>query len=330
MLYREIGQSKIQASVVALGAWAIGGGPWWGQNDENDSIRTIHESLDGGINLIDTAPAYGFGLSESVVGKAIRDRRDKVVLSTKCGLWWNDTRGAAFFEMEGKTVRRSLDPETIRIEIESSLQRLGTDYIDVYHTHWQSVQPYYTPIAETMECLMQLKKQGKIRAVAVSNCDPMQMAEYEQTGKIDANQPKYSLLDRNIEQDGIVDYCVDNNISILAYSPLEQGLLTGKIGMDAVFTDTEYRNNISWMKPNNRQKVLDMLRSFTPLTEKYRCTMAQLVIAWTFSQRGISHVLCGARKPHNVRENLAAGDLVLDESDIQTIREAALSLGNAE
>jgi methylglyoxal reductase len=145
MRYRKLGSTDLQASVVAFGAWAIGGGPWWGPTDDAESVRAIHAALDAGVNLVDTAPVYGFGHSEEIVGKAIRDRRDKVVLATKCGLWWDDATGAPFFDQGGKTVRRSLAPRTIRLEVEQSLKRLGTDRIDVLQTHWQAVPPAATP-----------------------------------------------------------------------------------------------------------------------------------------------------------------------------------------
>jgi len=258
MIYRTIGSTDIKVSAIGLGTWAIGGGPWWGTTDDAESIRTIHAAIDAGINLIDTAPVYGFGRSEEIVGKAIKGRRDKLIISTKCGLWWNDARGAFFFEQEGKKVNRSLRPDTLRLEIEQSLKRLGVDCIDIYHTHWQTMPPEKTPIAETMACLLKLKAEGKIRSIAVSNADCAQMDEYRRAGSIVANQPRYSMLDRTIETE-LVPYCLKHDISILVYSPLEQGLLTGKIGMDKKLAESEYRNNIAWFRPENRRRVLDLL-----------------------------------------------------------------------
>jgi len=326
MTYREIGNSKIKASIIGLGTWAIGGGTWWGDTDDAQSIKTIQAAIDSGTNLIDTAPAYGFGRSEEVVGKAIKDRRSKAVLSTKCGLWWNTDEGSPFFEIDGRKVNRSLMASTIRQEIEMSLKRLDTDYIDIYHTHWQAIEPCLTPISETMECLMALKKEGKIRSIAVSNATPEQMDEYQKYGELDANQPRYSMLDRAIEAD-LVPYCIKNNISILAYSPLEQGLLTGKIGMDYKISAGEARNNISWFEPDKRKLVIDMLAGWENLTKKYSCTLSQLVIAWTVAQPGITHALCGARKLHQIEENSKAGELVLETADIACIRADVERLG---
>ncbi len=326
MQYREIGRSGISASVVGFGAWAIGGGPWWGPTDDAESIRAIQAGIDAGITLIDTAPAYGFGHSETVVGKAIRGRREQVVLATKCGLWYDDERGTPFFELEGRTVRRCLRPETIRLELEQSLKRLGTDRIDLYQTHWQVVPPETTPIAETMGCLMELKRQGKIRAIGVSNATPAQMDEYRAAGELDSLQPRYSMLDRAIEKD-ILPYCRAHGISVLAYSPLEQGLLTGAIGMDRTFGPAEIRSRGLWFRPANRRRVLDMLAGWRDLTEACGCTLGQLVIAWTVQQPGVTFALCGARRAGQARENARAGDLVLREADLARMRRDVEALG---
>ncbi|MGC4119341.1 MAG: aldo/keto reductase [Myxococcales bacterium] len=326
MRYRKLGSSNLQGLVVAFGAWAIGGGPWWGPTDDDESIRAIHAALDAGVTLIDTAPVYGFGHSEEIVGKAIRDRREKVILATKCGLWWQDETGTPFFDQAGQTVRRSLAPNTIRLEVEQSLKRLGTDHLDVLQTHWQAVPPAATPIAETMACLMDLKKQGKVRAIGVSNATPAQMDEYRAAGTLDVCQPRYSMLDRKIEQD-VLPYCHQKNVATLVYSPLEQGLLTGAIGMGRTFSEDEYRNVIPWFRPDLRQKVLDLLAGWKPLTEKYQCTLGQLVIAWTVAQQGVTVALCGARKAANALENAKAGDLELEPADRTRMRRDVERLG---
>src|SRR5579864_4995578 len=184
MIYRSLGQSGITASVVAHGTWALGG--WmWGGTDVRQSVRSIQTSLDAGVNFIDTAPAYGLGLSERIVGEAIRGRRDKVIISTKCGLVWHTTKGTYFVTLEGNRIHRYLGPESIRYEVEHSLRRLETDYIDLYQTHWQDPT---TPIEETMGTLLDLKKQGKIRAIGVSNCTVEQLRRYRAVGPVDAAQ----------------------------------------------------------------------------------------------------------------------------------------------
>ena len=322
MKYRRLGASSLQVSAVGLGTWAVGGGPWWGDSDDQESIRAIQAAIEAGITLIDTAPVYGFGHSEEIVGRAIQGRRDKVVLATKCGLWWDDATGAFHFRQGDYTVRRSLDPRTLRIEIENSLRRLGTDRIDLWQTHAQALEPFKTPISDTMACLMDLRQEGKIREIGVSNCTPAQMDEYRASGVIVSNQPRYSLLDRTIESD-LLPYCREHNIAVLAYSPLEQGLLTGKIGMDTAFTAEAFRNKLPWFAPEKRQKVLDMLAGWRALTQKYNCSLSQLVIAWTLAQPGLTVALCGARKVANAIENAGAGSIVLAPEDVALIRRDA-------
>ncbi|MDO9542775.1 MAG: aldo/keto reductase [Kiritimatiellia bacterium] len=326
MNYRIIGSTGMKVSAIGLGTWAIGGGPWWGTTDDAESISTIHAAIDTGINLIDTAPVYGFGRSEKIVGKAVKGRRDKLIISTKCGLWWNDARGAFFFEQEGRKVNRSLRPDTMRLEIEQSLKHLGIDCIDIYHTHWPAMPPEKTPIKETMECLLKLKAEGKIRSIAVSNADCAQMDEYRRAGIIVANQPRYSMLDRTIETE-LVPYCLKHNISMLVYSPLEQGLLTGKIGMDKKFAESEHRNSIAWFRLENRRRVLNMLSGWKKLAKQYDCTIAQLVLAWTISQPGITAALCGARHPEQIHETAKAGEIFLADEDIRRMRKDAEALG---
>lgn len=326
MKYREIGKSGISASVIGFGGWAIGGDSWWGPTDDANSVKALETAIDNGITLIDTAPGYGFGRSERVVGQAIKGKRDKLVISTKCGLIWWANKGSFYFEHMGERIMICLEPETIVQEVENSLKNLGTDYIDILHTHWQAIEPWKTPIEVTMECLLKLKDQGKIRAIGVSNCNADQMKEYMAVGRIDVNQAKYSMLDRNVEST-IQDYCIENNMSIMAYSPLEQGLLTGKITMDFQPLSGTYRNVIPWYKPDNRIKVLRMLEGWKDLTEKYCITLPQLVIAWTYSQPGLTHILCGARRPEQVLENVKAGDVQLEDADIKRMRADVEALG---
>jgi methylglyoxal reductase len=331
MQYRALGNSGINASVIGLGAWVMGGGTWWGKDpDDRESISTIHAALDGGINLIDTAPAYGYGRSEEVVGKAIQDRRERVVLATKCGLWFDDERGSAFFEIDGRMIRRSLRPDTIRIELDNSLRRLGTDHIDLYQTHWPSIPPDLTPIADTMGCLSELKAEGKIRAIGVCNVSPDELKENCSHGAVASDQFRYSMLSRQPEQD-ILPLCAGHNIATLTYMSLEQGLLTGKVGLDRVFQPTEFRSNVDWNPwylPANRKRVLDLLAGWKGLTEQYGCTLAQLTLAWTAAQPGVTHVLAGGRTRTQVEENVKAGDLQINTADLQRMRRDLEALGD--
>ena len=320
----------MSASVIGLGAWVLGGGQLWGRDtDDTESVRTIQHAIDIGINLIDTAPAYGWGRSERVVGRALKGRRDKAVLATKCGLWWEDSRGSFFADFDGKKMNRSLRPDTLQVEIENSLCRLDVDCIDLYQTHWPSMPPEHTPIADSMAVLLKLKDQGKIRALGVSNVSLEELKENVRCGGIASDQFRYSMLHREAEQE-ILPYCAKNNLATLTYMSLEQGLLTGKIGMDRVFKPEEFRSNSywnDWLMPVNRRRVLDLLATWQPLTRKYACTLAQLVLAWTAAQPGVTHVLAGGRNIDQVTENARAGELLLEPADVQRIREDVIRLG---
>jgi methylglyoxal reductase len=325
MKYRSLGKSGMEASVVGLGTWAIGG--WmWGGADEAESVRAIHAAIDAGLTLIDTAPVYGFGLSEEIVGKAIRDRRDKVVLATKCGLVWHEERGELFFASDEKhptddgqiKVYRCLAPETIRREVEWSLKRLGTDRIDLLQTHWQDST---TPVAATMHTLMELKKEGKIRAIGCSNATPEQMGEYRAAGQLHVDQELFSMLDRK-HQRANLPYCAKHKIAFFAYSPLAQGLLTGKIGPDRTFRDGDQRRDKPRFSAENRLKIQGLLDLFRPIAERHGVSLGQLAIAWTLSQEGCSHALVGARTARQAIENTKAGAVELTPEELQAMGKA--------
>ena len=330
MKFKPLGPSNIKASIVGLGAWVMGGGQTWGRDaDDNESIRTIQAAIDLGMNLIDTAPAYGWGRSERVVGKAIKDRRDRAVVATKCGLWWEDGRGSFFAELDGKKMHRTLRPDTLQIEIENSLRRLEVDCIDLYQTHWPSMPPDYTPVADSMAILLKMKDQGKIRALGVCNVTLDELKDNLRCGPVVSDQFRYSMLAREAEKE-ILPFCAQKNLATLTYMSLEQGLLTGKIGMDYVFVPGEFRTNTlwnPWFIPANRKKVLAVLAGWKSLTSKYACTLAQLVIAWTAAQHGVTHVLAGCRNMQQLNDNIRAGELVLEASDLARIRADVTALG---
>lgn len=330
MKQKPLGHSGINASTIALGAWVLGGGSVWGQEpDDAESIRTIQGAIDLGMNLIDTAPAYGWGRSEEVVGKAIQGRRDRAIVATKCGLWWEDTRGSFFTDFDGKKLYRSLRPDTIRIEVENSLRRLRTDYIDLYQTHWPSVPPDHTPIADTMAVLLKLKQEGKVRAIGVCNVSIPELEEHLRSGGVVSNQFRYSMLHRAPEQD-MLPQCAKHGLATLTYMSLEQGLLTGKVGMDRVFSPGEFRMNEAWNPwyvPANRRRVLDLLAGWKPLTDKYACSLSQLVLAWTAAQPGVTHVLAGGRTLQQVSDNARAGAMTLETADLARLRHDLVALG---
>ena len=231
----KLGKTGIDISKMGLGTWSIGGGSaWGGDHDLQTVVDTICEAPKVGINLIDTAPGYNFGNSEKIVGMALKQmKREDVTIITKCGITWDqEMKGSLFNVVNGIQLYKNLNSASIRREIEASLERLGTDYIDVYMTHWQSVEDeYYVPIEKTMEVLNDLKAQGKIRAIGAANVDIHHIEEYLKWGDLDIVQAKYSVLDRAVEDD-IVPCCKENGITLQAYSPLEMGLLSGKMPRD--------------------------------------------------------------------------------------------------
>jgi len=318
MLTRPIGSSTIEASAVGLGTWAIGG--WmWGGTDEASSIAAIQASLDEGITLIDTAPAYGQGLSEEIVGKAIKGRRDEVVLATKCGLVWHTQKGNHFFDYDSGPVHRYLGKESIVHEVEQSLKRLGTDHIDLYITHWQDPT---TPIEETVDALVALKEQGKILSIGASNLSADELRTYAATGELDAIQEEYSMVHRAIEET-LLPIAAENGISTLSYSSLALGLLSGKMGPDRTFSGDDLRKDNPRFSQSNREKVARLMAAIDPVAEAHEATRAQVIIAWTLQQPGITFSLCGARNPAQARENAKAGRIRLTDEDITAISEAA-------
>jgi aryl-alcohol dehydrogenase-like predicted oxidoreductase len=332
MQFHGLGPSGIEASVVGLGTWAIGG--WmWGGTDEPNAVEAIQAAIDHGVSLIDTAPVYGFGLSEELVGRAIADRRDKVVLATKCGLVWDRQEGQFFMHSDDrgvtsrpseKAIYRCLRPASIRQEVEQSLRRLRTDRLDLLQTHWQDAT---TPIDETMTMLLRLKREGKIRAIGVSNIGMDHLKAY---GPIDTVQEKYSLIDRDVENNGILDFCREHGLAILAYSPLSNGLLTGKLQPNRQYGEGDLRRSRARFQKENLERTNAALAALRPIAESHRATLAQVIIAWTFSQPGITHVLCGARNAGQAIENAGAGQISLSADERAAIGRVGTQIAQDE
>jgi len=313
MLMREIAPG-LPASAVGLGTWAIGG--WmWGGTDDAAAEDAIRAGLDAGITLIDTAPAYGLGHAEEVVGRAICGRRDQVVIATKCGLVWHDQRGPHFFSQGGHAVHRDLSPAAIRHEVHQSLRRLQTDRIDLYITHWQDPT---TPIPETVAALQSLQTEGKILAFAASNTSPDDLAAYRAAGGISGVQEEYSMLQRRIETTHMAA-CRENSIAVMGYSVLGLGLLSGGITADRVFSGDDQRREDPRFTPENRVRVDRLMQTIRPIADHHRASPSQVVIAWTLAQPGLTFALCGARNPDQARENAGAGRLNLTETEIEDI-----------
>ncbi len=331
MRYRPLGSSELSASVIAFGGWAIGGWNWGGQ-DEQDSIRAIHAAIDAGINLIDTAPVYGFGRSEEVVGKAIAGRRDKVLIATKVGMRWDTTRGKLFFRStetqtseEGEIKVHVLNtPESVRTDVEESLFRLKVGHIDLIQTHWQDET---TRIADTMGELMKLKQEGKIRAIGACNASMTQLEQYRAAGELDCDQERYSMIDRWAATERLA-WCQKQGIAFLAYSPLANGLLAGKMGPERTFPPGDMRNHRQRFRVSSRGFVASFLKTIKPIADAHGATLSQTVLAWTIAQQGVSHALVGARTEQQALENAEAGDIVLREQEVHRITELIGDLGD--
>lgn len=304
MEYTIIPGTDFKASRIALGTWAIGG--WmWGGTDENESIRTIQTALDQGINVVDTAPVYGFGRSEEIVGQAIQKygHRESIILATKCGLEWNQ---------DGTKIVRNSTPARIRKEIENSLKRLKTSYIDLYQIHWPDS---LTPYEETGEILEKLKKEGKIRAAGISNYSPKDMDQLRQTCNLATNQPPYNIFERAIEQE-IKPYCHKNGIALLTYGAICRGLLTGKMDSETTFPGDDLRNIDPKFKHPHYQEYLQAVQELNSFAhEKFDKKIIHLAIRWILDQ-GIQIALWGARHPQQLQPvqeifgwNLSSEDL---------------------
>ena len=331
MQYRQIGATEITASAVGLGTWAMGG--WmWGGCDDALAERAVQTSLDAGITLIDTAPIYGFGRSEETVGRAIRGRRrDSIILASKCGLYWDYAplppgvgEWHCFADDAGRTqtlekyaVYRWLRPDILRRGVEDSLRRLKTDYIDVMQIH--HVSDHTTAVSDAMGTLEDMRREGKIRAVGISNASRSQFDEYCEYGTLDVDQERYSLLDRKVERNGILEGCKEKNVSFFAYSPLENGLLTGRLDPERVFKRGDLRLGKPKFSKDNISKVNRALEAISEIRCSYNLEAGQFAAAWVLSRYDKSFVLCGARTPEHALSNASSGDAFISEGDMEAI-----------
>ncbi len=285
MEHIEIRGLKQKASRVALGTWAIGG--WmWGGSDERDAVKTIQAALGTGINVIDTAPVYGFGRAEEIVGKALAGgRRGEAIIATKVGIEWRD----------GQVLRNS-SPARLRAELEDSLRRLQTDVIDVYQVHWPDES---VPIEETAAALASFQREGKIRAIGVSNFSPAQMDRFKTAAPLSTVQPPYNLFERDIERD-ILPYATANDLTVLAYGALCRGLLTGKVTEKTAFKGDDLRKSDPKFNPPRLAQYLEAVRQLDEFAkQRYGKTVLALAVRWVLDA-GQTIALWGARKPEQL------------------------------
>lgn len=322
MLYRKLGKSDLEVSAITFGAWAAGG--WmWGSTDRNDAIEAIRASYDVGVTSIDTAPIYGQGTSEEIVGEAIKGiSRDKVQILTKFGMRWDLAKGDLAMHSKNNSgedidVYKYAGKDSIIYECEQSLRRLGTDYIDLYQIHWPD---FTTPIDETFEAVSRLVEQGKVRFAGVCNYNAQQMEEAEKTLELVSNQIPFSMVNRGIEEE-TVPYCIENNKSILAYSPLERGLLTGKITPGYLFQEGDHRASHKHFQPDFIEKTNELLHKIKPVADRHHASLGQLVLRWTLERPGITVALAGARNAEQAVQNAKAADIHLTDEEINTIND---------
>jgi aryl-alcohol dehydrogenase-like predicted oxidoreductase len=321
MEHRKLGTSNLELPVVTFGAWAIGG-LFWGGADDDEAVRAIQAAIDAGIDAIDTAPVYGCGHSEELVGRAIRGQRDRVKVLTKCSLRWDSTEGEYYFTIDapagGKvTVYKDVTAASIQYECEQSLRRLGIETIDLYQVHWPSES---ASAEETMSILNRLREQGKIREIGVSNYGVPELTEAAALAPVVSDQVKYNLLDRSIESTAL-PYCRDHNVGVICYSPMAMGLLTGKVTMTREFPATDVRSSNKWYRPEVRRSVLAALERVRPIAERHTASLAQLSVAWVLAQPGVTTALVGARTARQVSENAAAAVVKLTSEEVLKIRD---------
>jgi aryl-alcohol dehydrogenase-like predicted oxidoreductase len=327
MEYRTLSNTNLTLSAITFGAWAVGG--WmWGSSNRVKAIEAIRASYDMGVTTIDTAPVYGQGFSEQIVGEALHGiPRDKVQILTKFGMVWDEPKGSLAFHSRDNNgnpldIYLYAGKESVIKECEDSLRRLKTDYIDLLQIHWPDKT---TPMSETFEAVSKLIEQGKVRYAGVCNFSAAQIEEAEQYLSLASVQIPYSMVNRDIEKE-TVPYCIKHHKSILAYSPLERGLLTGKMKPDHHFEEGDHRANHPSFTPENIRRVNHFLEQIKPIADSKGITLSQLVLRWTLEQPGITIALVGARDATQAVQNAEAGEIILNPSELEIIQHHLQSL----
>lgn len=303
MKFKQLGHTGIEISAVIMGTWQAGKDMWVGINDD-DSLAAIRAAFDAGITTFDTASIYGNGHSERLVGQALKDVRKEVVIATK-------------------VFPTQLKHDQLIASCEASLKNLGTDYIDLYQIHWPpgAFGCEKVPLEEAMPALAELKAQGKIRAIGVANFDKALIQEAEQYAQVDSLQPPYSLIWRMADKE-TAPYCREKGISILAYSSMAQGLLTGKFASGHTFEPGDNRAGNKLFRPENMDRVLAMLEKIKPIADEHGISLGQLALAWVIGQKG-SCAIAGARNADQAVQNAQAGGITLSEQELSQMDEAS-------
>lgn len=322
MEYRKLADSELALSVITFGSWAAGG--WmWGSTNRRKAVEAIKAAHSLGVTSIDTAPIYGQGESEEIVGEAIKGMpRDQIQILTKFGMRWDIKKGEFAFKSKDNAgnpidIYKYAGKESVIKECEDSLRRLGTDYIDLYQIHWPDNT---TPVSETFEAVEKLIGQGKVRYAGVCNYDVSLLEEAGKTIRLLSDQVPFSMVNRGIEKD-IVPYCREHRLSILAYSPLERGLLTGKMTPGYKFASGDHRATNPFFTDESIRRTDAFLDKLRPMAKEKNATLAQLVLRWTIEQPGITVALVGARDPEQAVENANTMHVSLSADEIAYIDE---------
>jgi aryl-alcohol dehydrogenase-like predicted oxidoreductase len=320
MKTRKLGWTDLEITTMGMGTYALGGGDWqygWGAQDDADSIAAIKRAIELGINWIDVAPAYGLGHAETITGQVIRDISDKIIVATKCGLSWD----------ENGRINTTLGGATIRQEVEDSLRRLNLEVIDLFQIHWpipdEGIESAWTVIGEMV-------KEGKIRYAGVSNFNLEQLKRAQAIHPIASLQPPYSMVERGIEN-GILDYCSQNNIGVIVYSPMESGLLTGKFTAEhmASLPDNDWRKTAHQFTEPEFSLNLKLVEGLRPIAERHGKSLPELAIAWTLARSEITAAIVGARRPSQIEGTIAAADWQLSSEDLKDIHDLLQNRDNA-
>ena len=314
-----LGRTDMRITRVGFGAWAIGGGGWafaWGDQDDRESIAAMRHAVEAGVNWIDTAAVYGLGHSEELVGRVLKDlpAADRPFVFTKCGLIWDEHNRTAVAKRVGR-------PESIRAEIDRSLKRLGVDRIDLFQVHWPAEDG--TPIEEYWQTLVDLKRDGKARAIGLSNHKVEQLERAERLGHVDTLQPPFSPIRRDAAT-AELPWCTDHGTGVIVYSPMQSGLLTGTFSeaRAAQLPGGDWRSRSPEFQPPNLQRNLALADAMRPIAARHGVPVGAIAIAWTLAVRGVTGAIVGARSPQQVDGWIAAADLTLSEADLAEIRGA--------
>jgi aryl-alcohol dehydrogenase-like predicted oxidoreductase len=310
MNYRTLGWTGLELTTIGLGTWAIGGGDWdfaWGPQDDEQSISTIHRALDLGINWIDTAAVYGLGHSEEIIGKALEGMQEKPLIATKCSRRWHED-GSIYGDMTRASILR---------EAEESLRRLQIEVIDLYQIHWADPEE---GIEEAWGAIDELMQSGKVRYAGVSNFTVDHMNRIQPIHPIASQQPPYSLLRRRVEEE-ILPYCAENDIGVIVYSPLQKGMLTGKVNADWVanLPEDDHRKRDPYFQGEKLVERLKIIEGLKAIAKGKGRSLAQLAIAWTLRRPEVTAAIVGAREPSQIEETVQAGSWDLSEEEITTI-----------